>query len=129
MDGPQPQWQMPNPQPPRRFNLKRIAIAALPLLVLMVIGIIVDKDEPKDADPVVGGCLATGGQQPVVADCASSEADVKILQIFSGTSADGCLTVPGATNAYIVKESLRVGGDDGVDVADTGSSVLCVGAK
>ncbi|WP_327349713.1 hypothetical protein OG772_20750 [Streptomyces sp. NBC_01321] len=109
--------------------MKRLALSALVLTGLMVIGIFVDEGDPKNADPVVGGCMATGGKEPIVAECDSTEADVKILQILPGETTDGCLAVAGATDAYILKKTIRVGGDDGVDVGETGSSVLCVGAN
>ncbi|MEU2247431.1 hypothetical protein [Streptomyces sp. NPDC019224] len=95
----------------------------------MVIGIFVDEGDPKNADPVVGGCLATSGKEPIVAECDSAEADVKILRILPGETVDGCLAVAGVTDAYVLKESIRVGGDDGIDVGETGTSVLCVGAN
>ncbi|MFJ7159098.1 hypothetical protein ACIQUQ_29700 [Streptomyces sp. NPDC101118] len=129
----QPQWHIPAPPqhaPIQRLNLKRVALTAVPILGLMILGAIVSDDEAKERPLVVGGCLATDAQKPASVPCDDPSANMMIYRILEvTTSADGCQFVPGVTAAYTVTESLRVGGEQGIDVADTGSRVLCVGPK
>ncbi|MEV7613963.1 hypothetical protein [Streptomyces sp. NPDC089799] len=98
---------------------------------LFVVGLIFGEGEPEPLKAEVGGCMATSGAEPSLVPCDSAAADAKILRIFENqTNPELCRPVPGVTEAYELRGTWRVGGADGVDVADTGEKdVVCVGTK
>ncbi|MCP3758725.1 hypothetical protein [Streptomyces sp. TBY4] len=98
---------------------------------LLVVGAIFDEDDPEPLKAKVGTCMATSGSTPSLVPCESAAADAKILRVFEGrTSLDLCRQVVGATGAVELIGTWRVGGEQGIDVAETGDkSIVCTGPK
>jgi hypothetical protein len=77
--------------------------------------------------PVVGDCLNANEDARLITDCGSGDAALKVIASFGGGESAQCNGVPGVTESFVYKESIKVGGAEGFDVTDPAYTTLCVG--